>query len=291
MQPLYLKKKTQSEVSSFQINHAKVPYMYDKWHFHQELELNWIIHGTGTRFVGDSIQKFNHNDMVLIGQNLPHVWKNESQYYQGDPNIYADVINIHFLPDILGDAFLGLPELQHVKELFQRAEKGIRYHGITCKRVGKLLLKIAENRGTKNQILILLEILELLSRSHEYQELSSSGFMNHYHPSHNSRINKIYAYVMNNFQSKMILAEVAELAHMNTSAFSRYFKKATKKNFVQFLNEIRVGYACKLLIDDDLSIAQIGYQCGFNNLSNFNRQFKKIIGISPKAYKAEHLVL
>ena len=291
MRPLYLKKKTKSEVYSFQINHARVPYMYDKWHFHQELELNWVIKGTGTRFVGDNIQNFDHNDMVLIGQNLPHVWKNDPEYYQGNKDIYADVINIHFMPDFIGKAYLDLPEFYMVRELLQRAERGIKFYGQTCKKTGAILRQLAENNETKNRIILLLEILDILSKSQECRELSTAGFVNQYHQSQIERINKIYTYVMNNFQNKMILSEVAEIAHMNTAAFSRYFKKATKKTFVQFINEIRIGYACKLLIDNNHTISQICYHSGFNNLSNFNRHFKNIMGTSPKEYKKEHLLL
>ena len=287
MQALYLKKNTRSHESSFKMNHAIVPHMYDQWHYHQELEINLILKGSGTRFVGDNIQSFTDEDLVLVGSNLPHVWKNDAVYYEGLPELYADVINIHFLPDFAGKDFFQMPEMQAVSDLLERSKRGIRFKG-KCKKAIKEMMVNMQGQPDGEKLLTLLQILNLMAHSHETEMLSTSGFSKAYKDSNLEKINRIYDYIINNFSHEISLAQVASLAHMNEAAFCRYFKNATKKTFTQFVNETRIGYACKLLIDGNLNVSQICYECGFNNISNFNRQFKRITGKTPQAYQVEY---
>lgn len=287
MQALYLKKNTRSHESSFKMNHAIVPHMYDQWHYHQELEINLILKGSGTRFVGDNIQSFYDDDLVLVGANLPHVWKNDVIYYEGLPNLYADVINIHFLPDFAGKDFFLMPEMQAVNELLERAKRGIRFKG-NCKILIKEKMIAMQTMPDGEKLLSLLQILNLMAHNREVEMLSTAGFSNSYKDSNPEKINRIFDFIINNFHQEISLADVASLAHMNEAAFCRYFKNATKKTFTQFVNETRIGYACKLLIDGNKNVSQICYESGFNNISNFNRQFRRITGKTPQMYQVAY---
>jgi len=288
MQPLFLKKKTKSYNCSFQIQHAVVPHMYDSWHYHHELELNLVLTGTGTRFVGDSVESFTGPDLVLVGPELPHVWRNDPMYYKNDPDVSVEVINFFFLPDFAGSSFFDLPELKSVKDLLNEAARGLKFYGETRSLVAeKMKAMVSLDEGRK--LLELIEILYMLSGSHEKTTLASPGFVYAPKDKDMDKINMIYNHIINNFKNRIILEDVAAIANMNVTAFCRYFKTTTKKTLVQFVNEIRIGYACKLLLDDKLNITEICFECGFNNLSNFNRQFKNTTGYSPKEYKIKHV--
>ncbi|PSR54056.1 AraC family transcriptional regulator [Adhaeribacter arboris] len=287
MHPLYLKKNTKSFEQSFQMQHARVPHTYDTWHCHQELELNAIIKGTGTRFIGDHVGAFSDGDMVLVGSNLPHVWKNDKEYYQGQDTLYAELMNFFFLEDFAGKELFQLPELQPIQNLLQRASQGIRIYGKTSETIQRKMKKIFRLTAGE-RVITLMQILNIIAHSDEVELLASPGFINSYQANNTSRINKVYDFIMNNFLEEITLEQVAEVASMNVTAFCRYFKRVTKKSFVQFLNEIRIGYACKLLLDEKLTVSQICYESGFNNLSNFNKHFKAATKHTPQHYKLQH---
>ncbi len=287
MHPLYLKKNTKSFEQSFQMNHARVPHTYDIWHYHQELELNAIIKGTGTRFIGDHVGAFSDGDTVLVGSNLPHVWRNDKEYYSGREDVQAELMNFFFLEDFAGKDFFQLPELQPIQNLLLTATQGIRIYGRTGEVVQRKMKKIF--RLTPGErVIALMQILNIIAHSDELELLASPGFINSYQASNTDRINKVYNFIMNNFLENLSLEQAADVASMNPAAFCRYFKRVTQKSFVQFLNEIRIGYACKLLLDEKLTVSQICYESGFNNLSNFNKQFKTTTHKTPQEYKLQH---
>lgn len=288
MQPLYLKKNTKSPESSFYFRHALVPYMYDKWHYHEELELNLILQGSGTRFIGDNIQQFKDEDLVLVGSKLPHVWKNDENYYQEDPHLKAEAILIQFSPDFLGEGFLHLPEIKPIKDVFSKANRGLMISGSTRKLV-KEMMKVMIDTDNTSRLLILLQILRYIAKTDEVHPLSSPGFITLYQNENPDKINRIYEYITNNFKKKIVLQEVAELSHMNVSSFCRYFKKVTKKSFIEFVNEIRIGYACKLLSIHNMNVTEACFESGFKNLSYFIRTFKAFVGTSPSEYKKQFI--
>jgi AraC-like DNA-binding protein len=289
MHPLHLKKNTKTFDKSFSTQYKIVPHMYDIWHFHQELELNYIIKSKGTRFIGDHISTFTDGDMVLVGSNLPHVWKNDKEYYSTVNETKAEIINFHFLEDFAGKDLLQLPEFHNIQEMFIQSARGIRILGETKKRIEVKMKKMFQLEGG-DRVIQLIQILNLIGNSSEIELLASSGFLQAYHAVKNDRIEKVINYILNHFGEKIYLDEVAEMANMNASAFSRYFKQATKKSFMDFLLEVRIGFACKLLIENNLNVSGICYESGFNNQSNFNKQFKIATGKSPKEYRNEHKV-
>ncbi|SIR33738.1 AraC family transcriptional regulator [Maribacter ulvicola] len=256
------------------------------WHFHEELELVYIVKSTGTRFVGDSIEKFEAGEVVLIGKNVPHMWLNDEAYFQKNSTLKAQAVSIHFKEDFVGKEFLSLPEMQPVAHLFKKAAQGIKFKHIT-----DTLKNDLENIHNLNPALKIIRIIEILSKlehNQNYTLLSSNGFINTFHQTENNRLNIIYEYVYQNFHTPISSKDVAELANMNASAFSRFFKNTHRKPFTRFLNEIRIGFACKMLIENKESITSIAYACGFGNISNFNRQFRIIKNESPSSFLSQY---
>lgn len=289
MLPLFLKKNTRSFEQSFHTGKFTVNHTYDVWHHHLELEFLHILNGSGTRFIGDSIESFSSGDMVLVGPNLPHVWRSDKIYYEGVPEIQVELILTQFTPDFAGRDFFSLPEMITVKELMEDASQGLQILGKTREVISERLIRLVNLEGGE-KLMEFIQLLLHISKTKEYKKLSSVGFVDSYQSKGSDRINKVHDFIMNNFMEDISLKEAADIANMNETAFCRYFKTATLKTFTQFLNEVRIGYACKLLLHEELNISGIGYECGFNNISYFNRVFKHSLGVTPQQYQRKHLV-
>ncbi|MEX2592941.1 MAG: AraC family transcriptional regulator [Anditalea sp.] len=268
--------------SSFVLeNHAYKNFL-KVWHYHPELELVIILQSTGTRFVGDSIEKFEPGEIVLLGENLPHLWLNDRIYFEKNTNLIAEACVIHFQEDFAGGLF-KIPEMAYINDLFERAKRGIKFSGKSNKPIIKSINDMFSLRGY-DKLMKFLQVLKCLSGRSDFKILSSTGYINTFREINNSKMVRIHEFIMNNFKKDISLCDVAELANMNPSAFSRYFKSIQKKTFIRFLNEVRIGYACKLLIEDKYNIGEVCFESGFNNISNFNRQFKSLKKISPSKY-------
>ncbi|MGH2622150.1 MAG: AraC family transcriptional regulator [Sphingobacterium sp.] len=256
------------------------------WHHHLELELVVILKSKGTRLIGDSIKKFQPKDIVLIGKNLPHMWLSDPEYFQGTDTLKAEAISIHFTEDFLGKTFLQLQEIKPIMNLFERAKQGIYF-----KNVPKILRESIVNLYGEtgfNKVHQFIAILNQLALHDDFKLLSNYGYVASLKFEEPKLSDNAVAYIFKNFNKDIDLNKVANAVHMNPSAFSRSFKRVHRKTFSKYINEIRIGYACKLLIDNELSIASIAYESGFNNISNFNRQFKDIKKMSPSAYLKIH---
>ncbi len=282
--PLFLKKNTTSLGHSFLIEKFTVPHTYDIWHHHTELEFLHIVKGSGTRFIGDSIESFTDGDLVLVGPNLPHVWRSDKCYYDSDPQIRVEVILTQFLPDFLGKDFLNLSEMHELKIFLEDANQGVQIIGTTREMASERLFEILNLHGSQ-KLMAFISLLADLASSKSYRKLTTSGFSNTYQSRGSSRINKVHDFIMNNFMEDISLAQAAEIASMNETAFCRFFKNSTLKTFTQFLNEVRIGYACKLLLNEDLNVASVGFESGFKNIPYFNRVFKCTLGITPQQYQ------
>jgi AraC-like DNA-binding protein len=263
------------------------PHFLNIWHYHPELELVLMIKSTGTRFVGDSILPFAEGDLVLIGEDVPHMWQNDKIYFEKDSALTAESITLHFRKDFAGEALLHIPEMIQLKALFERASQGIVFRGDVLKSAKEKMLTIHNAKGFSRWI-ALMQFLHQLSEESDFGYLSSKGFQHPKEKNGDTRIDKVYSFTFNNFHRNITLEEVAYIANLNPTAFCRFFKKNTKKNYSKFLNEIRIGYACKLLLEEKMNISEIGYESGFNNLSNFNRQFKSSMALSPTEYLSKH---
>lgn len=283
---LHLLDRTSQDHNSFNVSLNSYPHFLKVWHYHPELELVSILKSTGTHFIGDNIERFDVGDVILIGRNLPHMWLNDDTYFNQKKENEAEAVAIHFKNDFLGDAFLMATENKNILELIGKAKRGLKFSGVTS----SIIEDINSLLGLKpfKRMIRFIEILNSLANHKNSKVLSSPSFLDNFHLTDNSRLHKIYEFVYNGFKENINSRDVAEYIGMNPSAFSRYFKSIHRKNFTTYLNEIRVGYACKLLLEHDINITAISFECGFNNLSNFNRQFKAITSSSPSKYIQLH---
>ena len=280
--PLLFKIPT-SEKESFKIQIDDLAYFYDPLHFHPEIQLTYIVESNGTFFIGDNIKSFKSGDILLIGSNLTHVFRNDRIYYDSEKH-RAKSISAFFTEDSFGTNFFNLPEAYKVKRLLQRASRGIKILGSAKEKVSRLLKEIHRYEGF-DRILYFLKVLSAMAETDEVEYLSSLGSSKYLKEADSKKINDVFEYVLQNFSDNIKLNEVAGIANMSVTSFCRYFKLRTRKTFSLFLNEIRIGHACKLLKENKYNISEICYECGFNNISNFNRQFKTITGFTPTIYK------
>jgi len=250
------------------------------WHFHPEMEIVYIEKGNGKRHIGNHISHFSKGDLIFMGPNLPHYG-----FIDRLTNSNKEIV-VQMLDDFLGPSFFEAPEMAHIKKLFERSKQGISFRGNIKKKVGERLTDM--NYMTPFERLItILQVLDMLARSDEYKILNAETVPLQVSVSDGARINDIYKYVRTHFQEEIPLSDIANEAAMTVPAFCRYFKKHTQRTFTQFVNEYRIVHACKLLSEEYISIADLCYECGFNNFSHFNRLFKKITGKSPTQYRKE----
>jgi|EP00388_Colpodella_angusta_P009535 AraC-like DNA-binding protein len=274
--------------SSFSIRHDIKPDFGNIWHYHPELELHYNIKGEGVRFIGDNISNFASDEMVLLGENLPHTWRCKEEYFQNNPDLNVEAMVIHFLPDCLGKYLFNLPEAYLIPKLFEKAKSGMIIFGKTKEELAKLMAK-AVHATNLDRIIILLTILKTLAETDDYELITSKNTFYQSNESETARINKIYTYTLSNYKKDITLEEVASLSNLSITSFCRYFKLMTKKTYYDFLIEIRVSHACRFLIENKLPTEMICFNCGFNNVSNFYRHFKKVTGMTPLDYKRKYL--
>lgn len=267
---------------AFHIRKDNLTHFNDKWHFHDMLELVVILKGHGKRFVGDSIENFSKGDVILVGEKLSHVWRSNAPKNINSSKMKCSAIIIQFPSTFLGSKFLELPESVKLKELFKNAERGISFQDETGKKLTEKVERLPQLEGME-RLLSFLDILNLASHSNDYKLLATPLFKETIFNS-DLKINKVFEYIMDNFSNPITLDEVAEIVSMNKTAFCRYFKNRTKKTFSSFLNEIRIGYACKLIREDNYGITEAAYLSGYNSPSHFNKQFRLIKKISPSKF-------
>jgi AraC-like DNA-binding protein len=273
---------------SFSVRQDLVPCINNRWHYHSEIELIHFKKGNGTQFIGDSIKEFRSGDVVLVGSKLPHYWRFDDSYFELDSSRTVDVRVAHFNEDFWGDQFLQLPENVAIRTLLERAKRGIQVCGNTRTEVAVLLEALLEKDGVQ-RIMLLVEALRLVADCKDLVTLSSIGFKQDCFQTDDDRINIIYDYSLKNFKRVIQLDEIAHVANISPNSFCRYFKSRTRKTYSQFLIEVRVGHACKLLIENNISIKQLCYESGFNNFTSFHKYFKMITGKSPLNYQREFI--
>ncbi len=253
------------------------------WHYHLELELVYMVRSEGTRFIGDDIDRFQAGELILIGSNLPHMYQNDREYFEPDSELKAEAFVTHFSPMFLKTKLEEIPELRPIHLLIENSRLGLKFSDSIIKKAGPKI-EALQNMIGMEQLLCFLEILMILSRDENAQSIASLGFINHFDEVGESKLDKVYDHVMNHFQEEIKIDDIADLVSMNKSSFCRYFKRTTQKTFTEFLNEIRIGFACKMLMEKQMGVLEISYCCGYNNISHFNRQFKKKMKMSPSEY-------
>jgi AraC-like DNA-binding protein len=270
---------------SFSVRRDLFP-INNRWHYHSEVELIHIKKGEGTQFIGDCIKRFKSGDVVLVGSNLPHYWRFDDVYYEENTKAIADVRVAQFNENFWGNQFLELPENLNLKTVLEKARRGLQITGKTKQKVAELLEQLQEADGPQ-RIILLIEALTAVANAKQPVPLSSMGFKPDLVDAEKDRINAIYEYSIRNFKRKIQLEEIADVANISPNSFCRYFKSRTRKTYSQFLIELRVGHACKLLIENNHCIKRLCYESGFNNFTSFHKYFKMITGKSPLVYQKE----
>ncbi|MBN1413521.1 MAG: AraC family transcriptional regulator [Bacteroidales bacterium] len=265
----------------------EIPHFIVPWHFHPEIEILYVVKSTGTSYIGDSINNFCEGEISIIGENLPHWWKSDPRFLKKTDTLNTKALVIQFRKEIFHSNFINLPEMHQIKGLLERSQRGIQFTGESRRQFGNHIKRIFKLTGLK-RITELIILLDKMAVSNHFKYLSSIGYSKIVNTYDFQRFNKIHEYIIRNFQKTISLDAIANQVSMSSTAFCRYFKKRTKKTFFTFLNEFKIGHACKLLSEKRISVSRVCYESGFNNISHFNEQFKRIVGRTPSEYQAEH---
>ncbi len=287
MKPIF-EKINKLEDQSFYFEEVLKPYFTDLWHFHPEIEILYVREGYGIKYIGDSIKAFYPGDIVIIGSDTPHVFSCNTDYLNPDNKLLAGAICIQFMEYFLGKSSQGIPEFHKIEELLNEAKRGIQFVSKTNNLLIKHIEELPYLSGMK-RLLGLLTILDIMATSKDTEYLSSLNYKPIVINSEDKfRMETIYRYVSQNYNKEIFLEEIASLVNLTPPSFCRYFKSRTTKVFSSFVNEVRIGNSCKMLRENKHTISQVCYESGFNYLSNFNRQFKEIKGMTPSEYQSKY---
>ena len=267
---------------SFITRKLQLAYNTTKIHSHRNFELNYIASGSGKRIVGNSISGYAKGDLVLLGPHIPHCWDN----LETEPDTIAECIVTHFNENIISSDFFNIPELEQVVDLLKNASNGIWFKGKKTEKVGQTLKKMVTLKGLERYI-ELLKVFHLLLQIEDRENLALPSALTNSFENDQDQINKIYEYVFNNIQTGIKLKEASALVFKEPGSFCRYFKKKTNQTFMDYVKNVRIGMAAKLLAETDKQITQICYECGYNNLANFNHYFRVIMKKTPSEYRKE----
>lgn len=271
-----------SHQHSFITRHLMMDPDSDKIHSHRNFELNYIYAGSGRRIVGNHISSYTRGDLVLLGPNISHCW----EVLDPGQNNHGECIVTHFYENIISSNFFNIPELGEVVNLLKEAGSGILFKGPKTKKVGDLLKKMVSMEGLERYI-ELLKVFSLLLQIEDREYLALPSSMPDTYDKDREQIDKIYEYVFQNVQNGINLNEAAKLICMEPSSFCRYFKKKTGQTFMDYVKSVRIGIAARLLAETDKQITQICYECGYNNLANFNHYFKLVMRKTPSRYRKD----
>ena len=283
-----LKKIEEGSNDIFQVLNENRDYFYPYWHYHPQYEIMLIEKSSGTRYVGDNISPFKEGDITFMGSNIPHLFRNYPEYFEATSRKRAKATVLYFSNEFANSDLFKRREMVTINELLQLAGRGLLIRGTSKPEVARRLNKVVKGNGAE-RLIDFISLLHFIASKAEYEVLSSLGFTHVLDKSDLSRLNRIFDYLLKNFRENITLDEVAGVAHMSSAAFCRYFRERTNKTLITFLNEIRIGHACKLLIENkNMNISEICYECGFNNLTNFNIQFKKLKNTNPLAFRENY---
>jgi AraC-like DNA-binding protein len=254
------------------------------WHVHEEHELILVVRGGGYWMVGDHLAARRAGDLLLVGPNLPHVFRSDE--HRPGRVTSNRVVLVQFKADFLGREFMDRAALAPVQRLLRRSGLGLAFGGEVRDEVAGLMQELVRLEGLR-RLIQFLRILEILAQAHEVRALATPGFAGGGNPFDQGRMNRVCAFIEARLGETVFLGEAARMAHLSEGAFSRFFRAHTGKTFPAYVNELRVGRACRLLAEGDLSVTEVAFACGFENLSNFNRQFRRLKGLTPRDYRRQ----
>jgi AraC-like DNA-binding protein len=271
---------------SFIVFQEKATFFPCPWHYHPEYEIVLVNKSFGRRMVGDHIGYFEEGEIALIGPMLAHVWVNDPHYLSGKADGLADATVIHFLDDFLGKNLAKVPEMESLKDVLNLSNRGLVINGDARKKIAEVMSSMLDASGLV-RLSGLFMIFDILANTKEYSILASPGYAEHTQLNTTDRFDKINTYIINNFDREISLPEIASIANMGITTFCNFFKKHYRVTFIEYVNSIRIGYACRFLSDKNKNVAEIAYSCGFRNLVNFNRQFKKFKNMTPSEFRKD----
>jgi AraC-like DNA-binding protein len=253
------------------------------WHYHNYYEISFITEGTGKRIVADSIENFHTGDLVFIGRNLPHVWiADKARFALSNRNL--EMVYLQFSPSMFFPQLLSIPEFVNVKKALEMSERGIQIVGQTLNEVSEIMLQLPYLKDFE-RLIHFYRLMDIIGNSKTNIQLASDDYLHKRFNTGNKRIALIHEYFMGNYRNEVNLDELSAVVNMAKGSLCRFFKENSGLTLFDYLNRIKIEFACKMLMSDDLSIAEICYDSGFNNLNHFNRQFKRITGITPSDYR------
>jgi len=253
------------------------------WHFHREYEIVYILKSKGQRYVGDSVEPFEEGDITLVGSYLPHFWKSDQS---GKAPTRVNAIVVQFSPDLFKQEIDTYPIFRPIRELLNRSAGGLHFAAPDSLRIGRMLKRLIHLEGLE-QLLYLMRLLGVMAGATACRKLAGENYLMDWYRDKDNRLDKVMQFIQTHYRQQISLREVSMAIGMNPSAFSRYFRAKTGRSFSSFLIEWRVSGACRLLMEGKLPVYQIAFESGFNNLSNFNRLFKRQMGLSPMAYQKQ----
>ncbi|MFO1485092.1 MAG: AraC family transcriptional regulator [Verrucomicrobiaceae bacterium] len=279
MKPVF-EKVPKRQWESFHCEVVHGPDYGTRWHFHPEYQLTLAIESSGHRVVGDNIGTLTDGDIVLLGSNLPHVWHQDT----GGKARQVNAIIVRFDDTFLGRDFFALPEVEPVKRLLQRAARGLEVRGATRVAVAAHMKRLAQSEGLA-RVIELLAILNTLANSSELKQLASASYEPKLESADQGRMERVVDFIHTHLTEEIDRERLAKLAHLSLGAFSRFFHSRTGKTVPEYVNEVRIGRACRMLAEDAGNITDIAMDCGYRNLANFNRRFREVMGTTPSAYR------
>lgn len=279
--PLFFKiAKTESE--SFNVQPESGESFYPWLHYHPEMQITLVKRGSGTYFIGDSTGQFGPGDVFVIGPGTPHLFRNEPEISENEG---VESLSIYFRREAFGDKLLTLPETSAIEALIERSKFGIVVEKESQAEAARQIETIYSAEGF-NRLMELLRLLNNLATGYSIKVISRNLLTSMLDNNDDKRLNDVFRFMARNYRRQVSLKEVAGVASMSETAFCRYFVRRTGKTFTGFMNEIRIGYACRMLQSSGMNISEIAYSCGYGNISHFNRQFQKLAGQSPRSYRA-----
>ena len=282
-----VEKITSMDRSAFHFKRIRHPFFDAPFHYHPEIELTYVSSSFGRRVVGDHIGSFEEGDLVMYGPNLPHVYVNDS--WDSRSKCWARASVLQFGVDCLGQEFDQMEEMKGIADLIERSKRGIRFLEESARRGACMLEELSGLKGPR-RIVLFIELLDYLSNSDEIEYLAGIAYSPLLNSGREGRLNEVLSHIYKHQSEELRLTEIAKLFGISPESFSRFFKNATGRSFIVFLTELRISQACWLLQQSDKTVVEVCFAVGFSNLSNFNRRFMKIKGMTPSAYRKKSRV-
>ena len=279
-----IQKNTESLINRrVDITRKEIPVLDSSWHYHKEYELLLITKSTGIRFVGDRVSRFYPGDLTLVGPYLPHLWRNDPDYYSEDETNKVKTIIVKFTRDFIGEQTMNNPEFKNIRALLEYSRSGVTFGMHTSEALHEEIVGLID-QSPSQQVIRLLDILDRLSGSKERLMLSTTD-MRQFTSDQSQRLDSVIKFISDRYSEDIGLDDVATVACMTTNSFCRFFKNKTNKSFTRFLNEVRIRNATRILVQEDHPVAEVSSMVGYQSITNFNRQFKMIMGTTPQCYR------